>query len=294
MNYGIGFPEISFGRSFGMEFTFEKYSSGPVENEKDYHMSCAFLNSLGIHSYVDCENVLEVPTPILYHSHDAILYSRIVKTVLSIGDYVNKNEWSTGGGCHVHLERKTDEFAANIFRVVYNRPWLNYVFQDWYDYDTSLPFQYFHSRKLYDSEQMTDTTFEFILDGIGYPDFSRESILRYKEQTDTLELRFFDMPSETSGIYEILKTTKVLCDLAKNKEEVKKSTKKTCLKRLEDGTYLKEWLKFKKEHKLEFGEANIKMRMLNMGVSEKDYQKMLKSAMQGNYPLYSATTTTII
>lgn len=265
-------PNIKLGRSFGMEFTFEKYSKKKTIDQQSCEMSCALLNSLGFHACADCGNVVEVPTPILYHSNDAALYFKIVRIFLGNYGYVTKNDWSTGGGCHVHLERKSKEFAGNLFRIIYNRPWLNYVFQDWYDYDTSLPLQYFHSKN-------TDMNwnFEEYLDGSINVDFDRESIIRHKEDTDTLELRFFDMPENVEGINTILKTTKVLCDLAKKKEEVEKISKKTCLERLTDGTYLKEWLEFKKKYDIDFGEENIRMRMLNMGVSKKKYEKILNS-----------------
>lgn len=268
-------PNISLGRTFGLEFTFEKtiLKEQYLNGGEQYDMDAAFLNCLGIHSYVDGD-VLEVPTPILHHSHDAILYYKIIEKILSVGSFTNKNYWSTGGGCHVHIERKTEKFAANMFRVLYNRPWLNYVFQDWYDYDTSLPFQYFHktrSGRIHDC--FDDTAFLAFLNGFMYPEFSRESIMRYKSDIDTLELRFFDMPLGINGIHTILKTTKVLCDLALNREEVKKISKKVCEKRLVDGTYLKEWFQFKKKHDIDFGEENIKMRMLNMGVSKKEYSK---------------------
>jgi hypothetical protein len=275
---------ISLGRSFGLEFTFEKVMTVKQfhdYNSYDYEMDSAFLNTLGIHSYVDGD-VLEVPTPIMYHSHDAILYYKIVERILDIGNYYsNKNYWSTGGGCHVHIKRGDGEFAANMFRVLYNRPWLNYVFQDWYDYDTSLPFQYFHATKGYngrDSDKISDGYFKLMLGGFKYPNFSRDSIMRWKDDTDTLELRFFDMPENEYGIHTILKTTKVLCDLAKHPEKVKKISREKCEELLNDGTYLKEWLQFKKKYDIVFSEENIKMRMLNGGVSKKEYAKMLEKA----------------
>lgn len=269
---------IKFDSGIGLEMTFELETSEEAYKliGAEYHLQILLLQQMGIHCYHDQE-VIEVPTPIFYHSNDAILYYQIVQKLLGFGGFVSKNNWSTGGGCHVNIDGSDMIFVRNMFRVLYNRPWLQMVLLDWYDYDTAVPFCFrsnISKSWLYDFLNTKDI--KNFLVGFNLTSLY-ETMMHYISEKKVIELRFFDMPETISGMQNIFKIVKHLCNLAKTEEPCQWISKSTCLDRLKNGVYLAEWFKFEEQAGIVYNLDNIKMRMEKVGVSKKKFKEMVNN-----------------
>lgn len=253
-------PNVKLIRPMGFEFTFEKSfdvkEKKKCDNYKCYIQEAQKLKKLKIHTQPGIDGgCLELSTPAFHHSHDVLNFFNIIKSTLP-KEIVHKNPWSTGGGCHIHINLTQKlgqkighpdlDFLIKLGAVHHNRPFLTPALQDPYDDESSefIPFHQFF---------LINSTIILNVDGLG----SKSVSIRYDETYKTLELRYFDTVADWKELEDHIKVANHILKLASEpKESLSDET-------VDDEFHRREWNKFKKNANLKYlGDSKLEERLL--------------------------------
>ena len=176
------------------------------------------------------ECAIEIATPILYSPQQLFKWYDKWNSILQTTPfkatwhsfYKPGQCWYGSGGGHIHATipfktiRKKALFLLNVMRFVADKPWLNWVFNEWCDVDNANSFLSLDPLDWYDIQyimrkRMQDLAGEkifrlFIVDGKGIDSIKDAKLvlksmlwkhfaINYREDADDIEFRFFDAPS---------------------------------------------------------------------------------------------------
>lgn len=108
-------------------------------------------------AYNDC-GAIEIPSPI-FKTVDEIkkFYTYLNKKIVSKYGLLSHRKDTTGGGGHIHVgiplhlinnSKKLSHFLFSLYRDMANRPYLNWIFNDWWDNNTANSLLSLHTTRI--------------------------------------------------------------------------------------------------------------------------------------------------
>ncbi len=138
------------------------------------------------------DGAIEINSPVFKKRKDIISFYTLITTTVKEYPLSTHREEISSGGCHIHVGlnrglgfRNYKQVINNLFRDMYNRPYLNWFFNEYCDDRNAEPF----------SESIVTNILLRPAHKVTYYDyeFSKLYALRISRITNTLEFRIFDM-----------------------------------------------------------------------------------------------------
>lgn len=248
----------------GIEYTYLP------NNKRDVITSCV-LNKIKDEfktTHDDC-GALEIPSPVHKNFKDIKKFYKAHRKLVNKYKFKSHVDGIMSGGGHIHVDypKGTNDFKnrflLNFMRDLANRPYINWIFNEWCDDNTAEHFVYKNIKKLIEGKETGYDGFTK-RDPIDWISSFYDAPCSVRKYSKTIELRFFDAKRNwfevKLHVAFINKYYKYITDITKKGHNVELKVFKKC--------HLKKFT-FKKSVK-EFNELLVKLKL-----DPKDYKRFI-------------------